>query len=105
MKNLIMGALALAFTGSASAQEQWEDKPICATVCAEDIVAGSYRFITLTNETNYYYNCTISASNGAFYTVRPLYPRSVSRLFRINDPTAAWKWSCDPIQLKQKSPV
>ena len=69
----------------------------CAAVCIRDAVSGNYRYVQMINNTQYYYKCSIYATNGAEYTGIILAPGTLSRNFVINDYTARYTWNCNPI--------
>ena len=88
-KYLAMALLPLFWSSPVQGQRE-----ICRDVCADTEVNNYYRFVSIINNTDIYLKCQVLASNGAehYFYVRP---RTVSRLYTINDPRAAWSWSCD----------
>ena len=93
MKKYLSLALVSLLWGN-SLQGDYYDQPRCLDVCAYTEVNNYYRFVSIENTTSIYLKCRIQATNGAdhiFY----LRPMTQSRLFTINDPSAAWSWNCN----------
>ena len=94
-KYLLLAALAAVLYTPKTISEHTPDHDVCETVCVDDKVKGSYRYLQVNNYLNSYYFCKISATNGAYYEFT-LQPLSSSRWYRINDSRATYRWDCVP---------
>ena len=97
MKKLLLGLgliLGISFSPQVKGHHMQGHQQSCNSVCGWSIVNQPYRFVHIINPTQYWWECKITATNGAKYEYIMVAPGTISRWYRINDYTAQWNWSC-----------